>query len=167
MFSYYSAPEMISSYALAFQVHQRPFKTKPMHLLFMKNLPYLIYLPVIAMPVDIIVHTLQFFVGENKFFFEGGIRHDFKNETNLRVVMAWKFLTLHVLKKIAVNIGYIFFGFLMSSTVVLYYGRLFVGMECDEEAIVQQQQKQQQQKQQQKQQQQKQQQQQQQQEIQR
>jgi hypothetical protein len=30
-------------------------------------------MPVVAMPVDIVVHALQFVVGENKFFFEGGV----------------------------------------------------------------------------------------------
>ena len=75
--AYYSEPKMITSYASAFQVHQRPFKTKALHVYFMGNMPYLIYLPVIAMPVDIVVHTLQFIIGENKFFFEGGIYFPF------------------------------------------------------------------------------------------
>lgn len=30
----------------------------------MSRVPYLIYLPLIAMPVDVVVHTLQFFMGE-------------------------------------------------------------------------------------------------------
>lgn len=72
-FAYYSAPSMIGPYAYAFQVHQKPIRTKALHVFFMTNLPYLIYLPLIAAPVDVVVHTLQFFWGENMFFFEGGL----------------------------------------------------------------------------------------------
>ena len=72
-FAEYFAPKMVHSYARAFQVHQRPLKTAPVHVFFMTNLPYLVYLPLVAMPVDIVAHTLQFFWGESMFFFEGGI----------------------------------------------------------------------------------------------
>lgn len=73
IFVRYSEPRMIDSYASAFNVHQRPIKTKHIHKYLMTRVPYLIYLPVFAAPIDIIAHTTQFFFGENMFFFEGGI----------------------------------------------------------------------------------------------
>ena len=65
--------EMLSSYAMAFQVHQRPVKTAALHAWAMRRIPYLIYLPLVAMPVDAVVHTYQVFVGEGFHFFEGGL----------------------------------------------------------------------------------------------
>lgn len=50
---------MTASYAYAFDVHQRPIKTRHVHKFFMERLPYFWYLPLVAFPVDIVVHTLQ------------------------------------------------------------------------------------------------------------
>ena len=65
--------EMLVSYAKAFQVHQRPVKTARLHEWFMRRMPYLVYLPVVAAPVDAVVHTAQVFMGEGCHFFEGGL----------------------------------------------------------------------------------------------
>lgn len=71
-FQYYNE-EMLPSYALAFQVHQRPVKTAKLHAWCMRRIPYLVYLPLVAAPVDAVVHTYQVFVGEGLHFFEGGL----------------------------------------------------------------------------------------------
>ena len=61
-----------ASYAAAFQAHQRPYRTMKLHLHYIERLPYIIYLVGIAAPVDIYVHTCQFFWGEKGAFLEGG-----------------------------------------------------------------------------------------------
>merc|ERR1711879_494145 len=66
------AKNMQASYANAFQIHQRPFRTSNIHKYFIARLPYVLYLFLIATPIDIVVHTSQFFIGENWTLFEGG-----------------------------------------------------------------------------------------------
>jgi len=70
--SWYFSKEMRPLYAHAFHVHQRPYKTIEIHTYWIKNLYYFWYLWVIALPVDIFVHTAQFLTGETYTFLEGG-----------------------------------------------------------------------------------------------
>ena len=70
--SIYFSKEMCSAYAEAFQVHQRPYKTKEIHKYWINSLPYFWYLWLIAVPIDVFVHISQFFVGETGAFLEGG-----------------------------------------------------------------------------------------------
>ena len=71
--SLYYKESMCDSYANAFQVHQRPYKTGDIHKKWIRKLPYFWYLWLVALPVDIYVHTAQFFLGERgEYFLEGG-----------------------------------------------------------------------------------------------
>jgi hypothetical protein len=72
-FAYYGDQKMLVSYANAFQVHQRPLKTAWIHRPCMEQMPYALYLWLVALPVDVVAHTWQFFVGEGRFVFEGGV----------------------------------------------------------------------------------------------
>ena len=69
----YFPKSMQMQYALCFDEHQRPFKTKVLHSYFIHKLPYFYYLWFIAAPVDVFVHTFQLFIGEHGYLFEGGI----------------------------------------------------------------------------------------------
>lgn len=72
-FDNYKFPEdMASSYALAFNTHQRPYKTYDIHNTYIRKYIYRHYLWLVAFPVDIYAHTLQFFFGERDEFLEGG-----------------------------------------------------------------------------------------------
>jgi len=68
----YFTEEMADSYANAFQVHQKPCKTAYIHKYWIRKLPYLWYLFLVAGPVDIYAHTYQFIFGERETFLEGG-----------------------------------------------------------------------------------------------
>ena len=69
----YYKESMCDSYANAFQVHQRPYKTGDIHKKWIRKLPYFWYLWLVALPVDIYVHTAQFFLGEcGEDLIEGG-----------------------------------------------------------------------------------------------
>jgi|UniRef100_A0A6C0J6D5 hypothetical protein len=70
--SNYFTEEMADSYANAFQVHQKPCRTAYVHKYWIRKLPYIWYLGLIAMPVDIYVHTYQLIFGEHDVFLEGG-----------------------------------------------------------------------------------------------
>lgn len=70
--SYYFSPMMAKSYAHAFQVHQRPYRTAALHRKWIKALPYIAYLYLVATPVDIFAHSAQFITGEGGAFLEGG-----------------------------------------------------------------------------------------------
>ena len=70
---YYFPLDMCDSYSYAFQVHQKPYKTSSIHKYYIKNnFSYLWYLWLIALPVDIYVHIMQFWFGERNEFLEGG-----------------------------------------------------------------------------------------------
>lgn len=69
----YFPKSMQMQYALCFDEHQRPFKTKDLHSYFIHKLPYFYYLWFIAAPVDVFVHTFQLFIGEHGYLLEGGI----------------------------------------------------------------------------------------------
>ena len=64
---------MQTQYAVCFDEHQRPFKTKDLHSYFIQKLPYFYYLWFVAAPVDIVVHTCQLFIGEHGYLLEGGM----------------------------------------------------------------------------------------------
>jgi len=64
--------DMCDSYSYAFQVHQKPYKTSSIHKYFIKDFTYFWYLGLIALPVDIYAHTMQFLFGERNEFLEGG-----------------------------------------------------------------------------------------------
>jgi hypothetical protein len=68
----YFNESMADSYATAFHIHQRPLRTADIHKYFIKKLPYFWYLLLVALPVDIVAHTVQFFIGETGNFLEGG-----------------------------------------------------------------------------------------------
>lgn len=72
-FDTYKFPEdMAHSYALAFNTHQRPHKTYSTHVKYIKEYNYGYYLWLVAFPVDVYAHTMQFFWGERDEFLEGG-----------------------------------------------------------------------------------------------
>lgn len=64
--------DMCDSYSYAFQVHQKPYKTSHIHKKYIKYFSYFYYLFLVALPVDIYVHTMQFLFGERNEFLEGG-----------------------------------------------------------------------------------------------
>ena len=64
--------DMTHSYALAFNTHQRPYKTYETHIKAIKYYTYYEYLWIVAFPVDVYAHTMQFFWGERDEFLEGG-----------------------------------------------------------------------------------------------
>lgn len=64
--------DMCDSYANAFQVHQKPYKTAAIHKKYIKEFTYFWYLGLIAYPVDVYAHTMQFLFGERNEFLEGG-----------------------------------------------------------------------------------------------
>jgi len=64
--------DMCDSYSYAFQVHQKPYKTSPIHKKYIKYFSYFYYLFLVALPVDIYAHTMQFLFGERNEFLEGG-----------------------------------------------------------------------------------------------
>ena len=68
----YFSRNMANSYANAFQIHQKPCITAPIHKYWIHKLPYMYYLILIAAPVDVYVHIYQFFYGEHNTFLEGG-----------------------------------------------------------------------------------------------
>jgi hypothetical protein len=68
----YFTEEMADSYANAFQVHQKPCKTAYIHKYWIRKLPYIWYLFLVAAPVDIYAHTYQLIYGEHNVFLEGG-----------------------------------------------------------------------------------------------
>lgn len=70
--SLYFSKAMANSYAHAFQVHQRPYKTAAIHRKYIKTLYYSTYLVLVATPVDIFAHSAQFVMGEENAFLEGG-----------------------------------------------------------------------------------------------
>jgi hypothetical protein len=70
--SNYFTEEMADSYANAFQVHQKPCRTAYLHKYWIRKLPYIWYLVLIAAPVDIYAHTYQLIFGEHDVFLEGG-----------------------------------------------------------------------------------------------
>ena len=63
---------MTHSYALAFNTHQRPHKTYATHISSIKKYTYFDYLWIVAFPVDVYAHTLQFLWGERDELLEGG-----------------------------------------------------------------------------------------------
>ena len=70
--SSYFPEEMANSYANAFQVHQRPVKTAEIHKKWIRKLPYIWYLVLVAVPVDVYAHVYQFVFGQSDAFLEGG-----------------------------------------------------------------------------------------------
>ena len=68
----YFTEDMADSYANAFQVHQKPCKTASIHKYWIRKLPYIQYLILVAAPVDIYAHTYQMILGEHDAFLEGG-----------------------------------------------------------------------------------------------
>ena len=68
----YFTEGMADSYSNAFQVHQKPCKTAYIHKYWIRKLPYMWYLFLIATPVDIYAHIYQFINGEHDMFLEGG-----------------------------------------------------------------------------------------------
>jgi hypothetical protein len=70
--SKYFPEQMADSYANAFQIHQKPIQTAVIHKKYIRQLPYLWYLLLVAMPVDIYAHIYQFIFGERDAFLEGG-----------------------------------------------------------------------------------------------
>lgn len=64
---------MTTSYAMAFNVHQKPHKTFSTHKKYIEEYIYFDYLLLIAFPVDVHAHTMQFLWGEHSdSFLEGG-----------------------------------------------------------------------------------------------
>lgn len=64
---------MATSYSVAFNVHQKPHNTFSIHKKYIEEYTYFKYLWIIAFPVDVHVHTMQFLWGEsNVHFLEGG-----------------------------------------------------------------------------------------------
>jgi hypothetical protein len=70
--SCYFPEEMCDAYSNAFQIHQRPVKTAVTHKKWIRKLPYVWYLFLVAAPVDVYAHTYQFICGETDVFLEGG-----------------------------------------------------------------------------------------------
>ena len=68
----YFTEDMADSYANAFQVHQKPCRTAYIHKYWIRKLPYVWYLFLVAAPVDIYAHTYQLIFGEHNVFLEGG-----------------------------------------------------------------------------------------------
>lgn len=68
----YFAERLASSYAKAFEAHQRPCKTAAIHEVWIRRLPYMAYLVLVALPVDVYAHGYQFLLGETDHVLEGG-----------------------------------------------------------------------------------------------
>uniref|UniRef100_A0A6C0BTL1 Uncharacterized protein n=1 Tax=viral metagenome TaxID=1070528 RepID=A0A6C0BTL1_9ZZZZ len=70
--TYYFPTTMTKSYSRAFNVHQKPHNTYSIHIKYIEKYPYFYYLSLIAFPVDVYSHSLQFLFGETGEFLEGG-----------------------------------------------------------------------------------------------
>jgi len=64
---------MTTSYSMAFNVHQKPHNTFYTHKKYIEEYTYFNYLLIVAFPMDVHAHTMQFLWGEsNDHFLEGG-----------------------------------------------------------------------------------------------
>jgi hypothetical protein len=115
--SLYFPEKMADSYAIAFQIHQKPLKTAEIHKKWIRKLQYFWYLILVATPVDIYAHTYQLIFGERGAFLEGGaffIPYQLSHWTLLSVALMAQFFHAYCPQ----SLWFLYFKFLRFNLIV-------------------------------------------------